>query len=269
MEATAALKETWDSLAEVCHDLVAREWELPTECPGWDVKDQLSHVIGIERSLMGEPVPEWDGPMGDHVRNDFAVPLEKWIAVRRGERGPAIRAELVEVAAARLSMLGSLDDEAWATIGFSPLGDMPYAEFMDLRVYDCWVHEQDVRLALDRPGGSGGRASRIAIDRVAAAMGFVVGKRAASPEGTVVRFQVEGPAHDARRITIAVEGGRARATDHPDATPAVSLTMSSIDFVRLGCGRATGAQVQAAGGIGVEGDSALGETILGSMNFMF
>jgi uncharacterized protein (TIGR03083 family) len=45
--ATAALAETWGSLAEACHALVDQEWALPTECPGWDVKDQLSHLIGI------------------------------------------------------------------------------------------------------------------------------------------------------------------------------------------------------------------------------
>jgi uncharacterized protein (TIGR03083 family) len=189
--------------------------------------------------------------------------------VRRPESGPAIWAEFREVTAARLAALGALSDEEWATVGFSPLGEMPYAEFMELRVYDCWVHEQDVRLALDRPGGSGGLASSIGIDRVESAMGFVVGKRAAAPEGAVVRFDVEGPGEDARHFSVAVTDGRAKLTGDLSATPTVSLTMSSIDFVRLGCGRATGEQVRTAGGIGVEGDSALGEKILGHMNFMF
>jgi hypothetical protein len=99
-------------------------------------------------------------------------------------------------------------------------------------------------------------------------MGFVVGKRAASPEGTLVRFDIAGPGGDARRITIGVEGGRARPTND-DGVPTVTLSMSSIDFVRLGCGRTTADEVEAAGGIGVEGDSAIGEKILGVMNFMF
>src|SRR5581483_9415322 len=64
--ATAALAETWGSLAEACHALVTQEWALPTPCPGWDVKDQLSHLIGIERLLLGETAPTWDGPLGEH-----------------------------------------------------------------------------------------------------------------------------------------------------------------------------------------------------------
>jgi hypothetical protein len=45
--------------------------------------------------------------------------------------------------------------------------------------------------------------------------------------------------------------------------------MSSVDFVRLGCGRATSAVVSAEGGIEVEGDAALGQRVLDNMNFMF
>ena len=51
--------------------------------------------------------------------------------------------------------------------------------------------------------------------------------------------------------------------------PTVTLSFSSIDFVRLGCGRATAAQVEAAGGIGMEGDAQVGQAVLGAMNFMF
>jgi uncharacterized protein (TIGR03083 family) len=265
--ATAALAETWASLAEICHDLVTQEWALPTECPGWDVQDQISHLIGIERMIMGEDTPVWDGPLGDHVKNDFAALNEKWIAVRRAEPGPAVQAEFVEVTRARLAQLEAKTAEEWAVVGFSPVGDTQYAHFMETRVFDTWVHEQDVRLALDRPGGSGGLASSSGIGQVEAAMGFVVGKKAAAPEGSVVHFEISGPADDARSFSIGVEGGRARPVAGGD--PSVTLSMSSIDFVRLGCGRSTGADLEAAGRIGVAGDAALGRQILGVMNFMF
>src|ERR1700683_3458764 len=60
LRALAALEQTWDSSAAVCRDLSASDWARPTGCPGWDVKDQLSHLIGIERSIMGDPAPAWD-----------------------------------------------------------------------------------------------------------------------------------------------------------------------------------------------------------------
>jgi uncharacterized protein (TIGR03083 family) len=270
--ATEALEQTWGSLAEVCHALVSQEWALPTECPGWDVKDQLSHLIGIERLLMGEAAPTWDGPMGDHVKNDFAAMNEPWICVRRPFPGDDILAEFEAVTAARLAALRALSDDDWAQIGWSPVGEVPHARFMETRVFDSWVHEQDVRLALDRPGATGNLASDWGIGQVQSALGMVIGKKVRPPDGTVVRFDVSGDPGDARIISIEVEGGRAKPvpmsqTAHVE--PTVAIAVSSVDFVRLGCGRATAAAIAAAGGVKVEGDADLGQRILENMNFMF
>jgi uncharacterized protein (TIGR03083 family) len=268
LQATAALGETWGSLAGVSHDLSAGEWALPTECPGWDVKDQLSHLVGIERSLMGEPVPAWDGPLGDHVKNDLAAMHEPWVAVRRARPGPDVHAEFVDVTGTRLARLEARSEEEWALVGFSPVGDVPYAVFMEVRVFDSWVHEQDARRALDRPGGGGNRASAVALDRMVGAMPFVVGKKAGCADGTAVRFDVDGPGDDARAFTVAVEGGRAKPVGD-DVAPSATLAMASTDFVRLCCGRATTEQVEAAGGVRVEGDAAVARSVLTNMNFMF
>ena len=268
LQATAALEETWDSLAEATHELSSSEWALETDCPGWDVKDQLSHLVGIERTLMGEAAPPWDQPLGDHVKNDFAALHEPWIAVRRARPGPDVRAEFVEVTRARLADLGSRTEEQWATVGFSPVGDVPYAVFMEVRVFDCWVHEQDARRALDRPGGDGNHASVIALERMQGARPFVVGKKAGCAEGTAVRFEVRGRSDDARDFTIAVVGGRARPVDD-DVEPTVTLTMPTDAFVRLSCGRATAAPLLADGAVVIDGDAAAGRSVLDAMNFMF
>jgi uncharacterized protein (TIGR03083 family) len=266
--ATAALAETWGSLAEACHALAPQEWALPTECPGWDVKDQLSHLIGIERLLQGDPAPVWDGPLGDHVKTEFAQMNEPAVAVRRAESGDAVLAEFKEVTAARLAALATLTDDEWAKVGWSPIGDVPYARFMETRVFDSWVHEQDVRHALDRPGGTGMGASAAGIGQVQAALGMIVGKKAAAPEGSVVRFDVSGDPGDARTVTLAIEGKRANPVSG-DADATVTLSMSAIDFVRLGCGRATAAVVTTEGGLRIEGETALGQKIAENMNFMF
>ncbi len=268
LEATEALAETWGGLAEVTSELSDTEWALPTECPGWDVKDQLSHLIGIERIIMGEPAPEWDGPPGDHVKNDVGARNEAWIAVRRPFPGATVRAEFVEVTRTRLAQLEALGADQWAAVGWSPVGDVPHATFMEVRAFDSWVHEQDARRALDRPGGSGNRASALSLGRVQGAMPFVVGKQAGCADGTAVRFDVSGPGNDAALFTVAVEGGRARPVGD-EVDPTVTLSLSSIDFVRLGCGRATAEQVQAAGAVELRGDAVVGRKVLGAMNFMF
>jgi uncharacterized protein (TIGR03083 family) len=210
--------------------------------------------------------------MGDHVKNDFAAMNEPWICVRRPFPGDDILAEFEAVIAARLAALRALSDDDWAQIGWSPVGEVPHARFMETRVFDSWVHEQDVRLALDRPGGTGNLASDWGIGQVQSALGMIIGKKVRPPDGTVVRFDVSGDPGDARIISIEVEGGRAKPvpmsqTAHVE--PTVTIAVSSIDFVRLGCGRANAAAIAAAGGVKVEGDADLGQRILENMNFMF
>jgi uncharacterized protein (TIGR03083 family) len=267
-QATAALVDTWGSLAEACQDLTAHDWALATECPGWDVKDQLSHLIGIERMIMGEATPVVDAHLGDHVKSDFGAMNEPWIVVRRPLAGDEVLAEFVEVTGQRLRQLEDLTDEEWDVVGFSPVGPAPFGRFMETRVFDSWTHEQDVRRALGRPGGEGGLASGFGLGQVESAMGFVVGKKAQAPEGSVTRFVVSGAPGDAREFAVTVRDGRAQPAEGSPAAD-VTLRLSSSNFLRLGCGRVTSAELEAAGEIGVEGDSALGQAVLSSMSFMF
>jgi uncharacterized protein (TIGR03083 family) len=202
------------------------------------------------------------------VKNEFAALNEPWVAVRRPFPGAAVRAEFIEVTGARIAELEKRTEEEWALVGWSPVGEVPYAVFMEVRVYDSWVHEQDARRALERPGGSGNRASAISLDRVQGAMPFVVGKKAGCGDGTIVRFEVDGPRGDARAFTIGVEGRRARPVGD-EVAPTVTLSLSSLDFVRLGCGRAGAEDVEAAGAVEMRGEAALGRQVLAAMNFMF
>jgi uncharacterized protein (TIGR03083 family) len=178
-----------------------------------------------------------------------------------------VRAEFVEVTTTRLAQLDTLTARGWATVGYSPMGEVPHVDFMTVRVFDSWVHEQDVRRALGRPGGGGNGASEISLDHVQRAMPFVVGKKAGCADGTAVRFDVAGPGSDARVFTIAVEGGRARAVGD-EVAPTVTLSLSSIDFMRLGCGRIMSSQVD-GDAVTVDGDPVVGGSVLGAMNFMF
>jgi uncharacterized protein (TIGR03083 family) len=53
----AALDEQWDALTALAIDLAADDWDRPTACPGWSVKDVYSHIVGTESSLLGRSTP--------------------------------------------------------------------------------------------------------------------------------------------------------------------------------------------------------------------
>jgi len=261
------LVEVWSSFAVACEGVGAEEWALATDCPGWTVKDQLAHVIGVERMILGDEAPPPLDAVPDHVRNEFAALNEPWIQARRAVPGPDVLAEFVAVTDRRSRELRTLPPDRFDVVGWSPVGDVPYRDFLVTRVLDCWAHEQDVRRALGRPGGRDGAGESTVLDRCAATMAYVVGRRVAPPDGTSVRFEVTGVL--GRRIPVVVHGRRATvvAGDGPE-DPSVVLTLDQDTFWRLGFGRVGADAVLAAGTVRIGGDAALGRRVLGSMAFM-
>jgi uncharacterized protein (TIGR03083 family) len=260
------LGEEWAAIASLCASLSDDEWDLPTECPGWSVRDLLSHMIGTESSLLGDPAPQALNDTPPHVKNPVGALNEAWVASRRSLSVPKLLAEFEDVTSRRLHDLRSWPPERFEEIVPSPVGQVPYREFMSVRVMDCWVHEQDIRVATGRPGHRDGPGAQISLERLSSALGFVVAKQAGAPEGTSVRFDVTG--ERPLRFDIAVREGRGRRVEDLIGTPGVALSMDVEGFWRLACGRVEGTAALSAGLVQMEGDSALGRRVLDSMAFM-
>jgi hypothetical protein len=47
------LEATFLSLSNLGRQLSEEQWKLPTDCPGWSVQDNLSHLVGIVVALSG------------------------------------------------------------------------------------------------------------------------------------------------------------------------------------------------------------------------
>jgi uncharacterized protein (TIGR03083 family) len=259
--AMAVLDEQFDAVLALAEGLAPGEWDLATACPGWSVKDNVAHVVSVEAMLLGRPIPEVALPEDlPHVRNDFGRVNEQWIESYRGRSTTAVLADLREVIAERRAALAGMKQADFDAESFTPAGPDSYGRFMRIRVMDMWMHEQDIREAVGRPGHEDGEAPQAALDEMTAALGFVVGKRAAAPQGSRVRFELTGPM--ARRVDVEV-GDRARVVDALAGDPTVTLTLPGHLFTRLCGGRgADPAAVQ------VDGDADLGEAILTHLGFM-
>lgn len=262
----APLEEQWRAIVELGDRLSDDEWETPSECPGWSVKDVVSHMVGTERSLLGDAPPPAVDPLPPHVRNPMGASNEAWVQMLRPSSGPEVLALFEEVTSRRLSELSSWPSSRFDELGPSPVGEVPCREFMRVRVMDCWVHEQDMRFATGRTGHRSGPAAEMAMGRLVSAMGFVVGKKAGAPEAASVRFDITGEL--ALLLDIEVRGGRAVQVEDLRGDPTALLRLDQEEFRRLACGRTTGEAASASCEVEIQGDAALARRVLDNMNFM-
>ncbi|MDP7736348.1 maleylpyruvate isomerase family mycothiol-dependent enzyme [Mycobacterium paragordonae] len=230
----------WDDLDALLDGLSEADWQTPSALAGWDVKAVVSHIIGTESFLQGAspPEPDIDVKALDHVRNDIGVMNECWVRHLGGEPGAQVLEKFREVTGTRRKVLEAMSDDEWNAVSFTPAGPDSYGRFMRIRVFDCWMHEQDIRIGLQRPSSDGellGPALRLSLDEVETSMGFVVGKLAKAPEGSRVLFDLTGPA--AREIRVSVDGRAQLVADFGGAEPTATIRVDALQFTRLAGGR--------------------------------
>ncbi|HEY8526511.1 MAG TPA: maleylpyruvate isomerase family mycothiol-dependent enzyme [Acidimicrobiales bacterium] len=259
----AALDEVWDALVSLAGELDYDDWERPTACPGWTVRDQFSHVLGTEAMLLGRERPAVELPPDlPHVRNDIGRLNELWVQAYRTRSVAELVADLGEIILARRVDLANMDQEAFDAESWTPAGQDTYGRFMQIRVMDQWFHEQDVREAVGRRDHLDGLAPEVALDEVTLALGYIVGKKADAPAGSSVSFRLTGSL--TRRIDVEVTD-RARVVEEV-ANPTVTLSIPAERFFRIAGGR-LGDRDPVDTSIGIEGDRELGERVLRQLPF--
>ena len=128
-------------------------------------------------------------------------------------------AELEALVALRLDTLRNGDEAYFAQERMTPTGPGTMLDFLSIRILDCWVHEQDIRRAVGRPGHLAGGPAEHTTDRLLRTLPIVVGKRAAAPEGSTSRA-ASSPAPVERTVPVVVEGGRAKVVAPDDSRAA-------------------------------------------------
>ncbi|HEY0888282.1 MAG TPA: maleylpyruvate isomerase family mycothiol-dependent enzyme [Nocardioides sp.] len=260
-ERLAGYVETWweaiGDLTALLDSLSAEEWALPTDLPGWDVKAVASHTAHLESILAG--APEETAEIGEpaHVTSLMGAYTEIGVVNRRDRSPQAVVAEIRDASSRRRDALLAdppTDGSAKPTTIFGGVG-WDWSTLLRNRPLDVWMHEQDIRRAVGRPGGLESRAAQHTADYLTEGFGYVVGKRVAPPAGTTAVLAVAG----SEVVAVAIdETGRARRLPEEPAGADVRLTMDRETFVLAAGGR----RVPAPGAVTVTGDAELGERIL-------
>ncbi|GAA5029887.1 hypothetical protein GCM10023258_26650 [Terrabacter aeriphilus] len=188
-----------------CRD---EDFEVQTECPGWTVKDQIAHVVGAEKSFAGIARPPVAVPDYPHLTNDYARFVEVDVEARRGVTGRQIVAELAEFHPQRMAQLRATDADVDTVVGgfFGP--DTTFGEHLRRRIVDAWVHEQDLRAALDRPGNLDSAGASVFTAEILGALPRIIARVAGVGPGHAVVIDATGPvlARGGVRIVTGEDG---------------------------------------------------------------
>lgn len=173
------------------------DWQRPTVCPGWRVHDVVAHVAhDYIRKLSGTrdrhaapgPGPGETRPGFLHrVNQEFADVAARW--------SPRVLIDLV-------AHLGPQMDELWASLDLDQIGEavswaapgVPAPAWLDVaREYtEYWVHQQQVRDAVGRPGADGEALTAAVTGTFLRAVPHALRHLSRDP-GTCVQIQVTGP----------------------------------------------------------------------------
>lgn len=256
-----AFAQTTQAVIDLGRGCEVQDLAQPTDCPGWTVHDQISHVVGVESWLEGHKDPRVDMPRYEHVKNDLGKKVEYAVEVRRGRTGADVVAELEDVLAQRLSTLRNpiLTD---SSIINGPFGPDLAATVLLLRTFDVWTHEQDIRSALGRHGDLDSRAASVCVSTVMLQLPRLIAKGAGLEPGQAVIIDVTGPTVARLGVrVVADEQGRPRGQVMPADPPpdgATTVSLSTEAFTRRAAGRRSVSETAYS----VVGDDAIARRVL-------
>ena len=262
-----AYEQTTRAVVDLGQTLSTRDFGKETECPGWTVKDQFSHIAGIEGWLDGATPPRIDLPELPYVKNEQGEFVELFVEERRSREGADVVGELEDILESRLSQLRdtTMTED---TVVRGPFGRTTAARALTLRASDIWVHEQDIRTAVGRPGDLDTPAAAIFVAAVIRAFPRVVARDAKVPVGHAVIVDVTGPvvARAGARVVLDEDRrpwgeelftGESHDADTASApTQTTSIILSTDALTRRAAGRRSVGDLvySVAGDAGVAGE---------------
>jgi uncharacterized protein (TIGR03083 family) len=201
-ELVAAVDDVLLQTLSLVRDLSEDDGLLPTDCPAWNVRDVLAHMVGLEQVLQGAPQPTVELPPSDHVRTEFDEYMEQHVYIRRLLPLAAIADELAGLRSRRTPTLRALAERGDPDVT-GPFGTNPMSKSLPIRVFDLWAHEQDIRRAVGVPVRTECVAAEVSMERV------LIGWRRAVPglvgRPATVTIRVTDPQRS--ETVIAVDGG--------------------------------------------------------------
>lgn len=245
-----------NDFTELLESLPEEEWATPTDLPGWDVRAVAAHIAHLEGILAGNAEESVEVGEPEHVTSLMGLYTEQGVVARREHSPDDLIQEIRSAATKRHTALLANPPTDGTAKPEQMFGGVPWDwnKMLRNRPLDVWMHEQDIRRAVGRPGGLETAAAKHTAEYLAESLGFVLGKRVGAPAGTTAVLEMAGSEPFAFTVSDA---GRGERLDAPPAEPTVLLRMDRESFICLAGGRCA-----APGSVEVLGDQELGRQVL-------
>jgi len=194
---THLFPEVLESLLDLLSDLSPEDWDKPTACSRWSVKDIATHLLGGQLGMLsrkrdgygysGDPIQKWDELVAlINNLNDIWVKAASRLS-------PRLLCDLLKLSGEEVCVyFNSLDPYAiggpvdWA-------GPEPAPVWLDLaREYtEWWHHQQQIRDAVGKPGLKEPRFFAPVLDAFVRALPHTY-RNVDAKDGTLVALTISG-----------------------------------------------------------------------------
>ncbi|WP_353952168.1 maleylpyruvate isomerase family mycothiol-dependent enzyme [Knoellia sp. S7-12] len=240
---TDAYAHTVQAILDLGHSLRKGDSERETDCPGWNVKDQFAHVVSLEAWVQGESVPDLDVSGRAHIRSGLGAVVEKYLESRRDRSLDELLEELESLSHSRIAHLEA-ESTSPEDPAVGPLGPTTLLGLMQTRIFDLWVHEQDIRGAIGRPGNLDSASAALTVKIIFASLPKVVARTAQVPPGQAVILDLTGPVVSRAGVRVEEHDGKPHGIPlfsgdtlvHPDVVN-TTITLSTQAATRRAAGR--------------------------------
>ncbi|MEP6774475.1 MAG: maleylpyruvate isomerase family mycothiol-dependent enzyme [Chloroflexota bacterium] len=248
------------ALLQLLSTLTPDEWNLPTVCSNWTVKDVALHILGGDLANISLRRDSFYG-LSPAPGEDFVVFInrinEDWVQEAR-RLSPRLLIDLLAFAGPQLFAYFDTLDLDQVTAHVSWAGHDPSPVWLDVaREYtERWFHQQHIRDAVGKPGQTGPRFLAPVLATFAYALPHTY-RDTPAPEGTTIHVHITGDAGG--DWSVVREPSAWKLYQGTTDSPTTSITMDQSTAWRLLTKGLTHEAARSA--ISFEGNQPLGEPI--------
>lgn len=253
-------------------DFSAADWEKPTVCPGWTVKDIALHLLGDDIGYLSGRRDRFSSPFfrdkdmqtWDSLVRNINEANEQWVQAM-ARVSPRLLCELLALTGRDFSAyMQSLDQMAINGV-VSWAGPDPAPAWLDMaREYtERWLHQQQIRDAVGKPGLKERAFFHPVLATFVRALPHTY-RDVPAASATGIRFIVTGEAGDT--WYVFGEARRWSLQKEIDVPPAALVTMDQETCWRLFTRGLSKAEARER--TTIEGDQSLGEKVLETVSII-